>query len=76
MLGNGTLDLLEQLQQRSSDKTTHATTVSRASDASLQRRLELAHQRIGQQADEIRKLRAQLARAHGDLRAANARTTQ
>jgi len=64
-------DLLEQLQQRSADKTTHSTTITRASDSSLQRRLELAHQRITQQTEEIRKLRNQLARAHGDLRAAN-----
>jgi hypothetical protein len=62
-------DLPEQLQQRSSDKTTHSTTFTRAYDASLQRRLELAHQRITQQTEEIRKLRDQLARAHGDLRA-------
>jgi hypothetical protein len=63
-------DLLEQLQQRSSDQSTHSTTLTRASDASLQRRLELAHQRITQQTEEIRKLRDQLARAHGDLRTA------
>jgi hypothetical protein len=67
-------DLLEQLQQRSADKTTHSTTITRASDSSLQRRLELAHQRITQQTEEIRKLRDQLARAHGDLRAATSRT--
>lgn len=66
-------DLLAQLQQRSADKTTHSTTITRASDASLQRRLELAHQRIAQQTEEIRKLRDQLARAHGDLRAATTR---
>jgi spore germination protein YaaH len=67
-------DLLEQLQQRSADKTTHSTTITRASDSSLQRRLELAYQRIAQQTEEIRKLRDQLARAHGDLRVATART--
>lgn len=68
-------DLLEQLQQRSSHKTTHSTTITRATDSSLQRRLELAHQRITQQAEEIRKLRDQLARAHGDLRAAKSQGT-
>jgi integrase len=68
-------DLLEQLQQRSSDKTAHNTTITRASESSLQRRLELAHQRITQQTEEIRKLRDQLARAHGDLRAATTRTS-
>jgi hypothetical protein len=68
-------DLLEQLQQRSAHKTTHSTTITRASDASLQRRLELAHQRITQQTEEIRKLRDQLARAHGDLRAAKSQGT-
>lgn len=68
-------DLLEQLQQRSADKTTHSTTVTRASESSLQRRPELAHQRITQQTEEIRKLRDQLARAHGDLRAATTRTS-
>jgi hypothetical protein len=66
--------LLEQLQQRSADKTTHSTTITRASDSSVQRRLELAYQRIAQQTEEIRKLRDQLARAHGDLRVATART--
>jgi hypothetical protein len=63
-------DLLEQLQQRSTD----STTITRASDSSLQRRLELAHQRITQQTEETRKLRDQLARVHGDLRAATSKT--
>ncbi|WP_433002394.1 DUF6262 family protein [Kribbella sp. CA-294648] len=65
-------DLLDQLQRRASDKTTLSTATTRASDASLQRRLELAHQRIHQQAEEITRLRTALARAHGDLRAATA----
>ena len=34
----------------------------------------LAYQRIAQQTEEIRRLRDQLARAHGDLRVATART--
>ncbi|MFG1626228.1 DUF6262 family protein [Kribbella sp. NPDC049227] len=63
-------DLLDQLQRRASDNATVSTSATRASDASLQRRLELAHQRINQQTDEITRLRAALARAHGDLRAA------
>ncbi len=62
-------DLLDHLQRRATDKATLSTATTRASDASLQRRLELAHQRIHQQAEEITKLRAALARAHGDLRA-------
>jgi hypothetical protein len=68
-------DLLDHLQRRASDKTTISTATTRASDASLQRRLELAHQRINQQADEIRALRAALARVHGDLRAATSQRT-
>ncbi|WP_405059765.1 DUF6262 family protein [Kribbella sp. NBC_01505] len=63
-------DLLDQLQRRASNKTTLSTSTTRASDSSLQRRLELAHQRISQQAEQITQLRAALARAHGDLRAA------
>jgi hypothetical protein len=43
----------------------------RASDASLLRRLEVAHQRIQQLANDNQRLRDQLARAHGALRAAN-----
>jgi hypothetical protein len=41
----------------------------RASDASLLRRLEAAHVRNRELATEIRRLREQLARAHGQLRA-------
>lgn len=40
-----------------------------ASAASLLRRLELAHQRIKQLTDDNRRLRDQLARAHGQHRA-------
>jgi hypothetical protein len=40
-----------------------------ASAASLLRRLELAHQRIKQLTDDNRRLRDQLARAHGQRRA-------
>lgn len=42
----------------------------RASEASLLRRLELAHERARALEAENRQLRQQLARAHGDLRAA------
>jgi Family of unknown function (DUF6262) len=42
----------------------------RAGDASLLRRLEAAHARNRELATEIRQLREQLARAHGQLRAA------
>ena len=42
----------------------------RASEASLLHRLELAHDRTRALEAENRQLRAQLARAHGDLRAA------
>lgn len=42
---------------------------TRASDASWQRRIELAHQRIQQLTEENRQLRAQLAIAHGQRRA-------
>jgi hypothetical protein len=41
----------------------------RASTASLHRRLELAHQRIQQLNTENQQLRAELARAYGQLRA-------
>ena len=40
----------------------------RASTASLQRRLELAHQRIRQLNADNQRLRAELARAYGHLR--------
>ena len=40
----------------------------RASTASLQRRLELAHQRIGQLNTENERLRLELANAYGRLR--------
>lgn len=45
---------------------------SRASDESLRRRLELAHQKITQLRAENRQLRRDLATAHGQLRAAAA----
>ena len=41
----------------------------RASSPSLIRRLELAHQRVGQLTEENQRLRDELARAYGRLRA-------
>lgn len=41
----------------------------RASSSSLMRRLELAHQRVGQLTEENQRLRDELARAYGRLRA-------
>jgi hypothetical protein len=43
--------------------------VTAASDASLRRRLELAHGRIGELTDEVHRLRTELATTHGLLRA-------
>lgn len=43
--------------------------VERGSDASLRKRLTLAHQRIGELDDENRQLRNQIAVLHGQLRA-------
>ena len=63
-------DILDQLRQ-----TAHRTPQPRAprptaaSDASWQRRLELAHHRITELTTENTQLRDQLARTHGQLRA-------
>lgn len=46
---------------------------SRASDESLRRRLELAHQKITQLRAENQRLRRDLAAVHGQLRAAASR---
>ncbi|WP_354962061.1 DUF6262 family protein [Arthrobacter sp. Bi83] len=62
-------DLLERLQQRKRPGRTSPTGSSvRASETSMQRRLQLAHQRIQQLTDENRRLQDRLARAHGALR--------
>lgn len=66
------LDLLQQLN--GSNRTSTSGVVTRASDASLRRRLELAHQRIRQLTDENIRLRERLARVHGALRASNQTT--
>ena len=63
--------LLEQLQQRTRPGRKSPTASSvRASEASMHRRLQLAHQRIRQLTDENRRLQDRLARAHGALREA------
>jgi hypothetical protein len=65
-------ELRERIQQL--QQTTPAgrgrNGVHRASDESLHRRLDLAHQRITQLRTENQQLREALARAHGQLRAA------
>lgn len=64
-------DLLEQLQQRKRpDKTSPSESSIRASEMSMHRRLQLAHQRIRQLTDENRRLQDRLARAHGAIREA------
>jgi Family of unknown function (DUF6262) len=47
---------------------------SRASDSSLRRRLELAHEKISQLRAENQQLRHDLEVVHGQLRSATART--
>lgn len=65
-------DLLQQLQRHNQTaRSSRPGPAQRASDSSLRRRLELAHQRIQQLVDDNQRLRDQLARAHGALRAAN-----
>lgn len=64
-------DLLVQIEHRA--QTGRATGAAvpasqRASTASLQRRLELAHARVRQLTDENERLRDELARAYGRLR--------
>lgn len=65
-------DLLQQLQRHNQTaRNSRPGPAQRASDSSLHRRLELAHQRIQQLVDDNQRLRDQLARAYGALRAAN-----
>jgi Family of unknown function (DUF6262) len=59
-------DRIEQLRQTPTAKP--AARASRASVDSLRRRLELAHERIGQLRDENRQLRESLALLHGQRR--------
>lgn len=64
-------DAVQRLRAAHRPTTNSAVPASqRASDASLLRRLEAAHARNRELAAEIRQLREQLARAHGELRAA------
>jgi predicted nucleic acid-binding Zn-ribbon protein len=64
---------IEHLQQATPVARSGAG-VHRASDESLRRRLDLAHQRIGQLRHENQQLREALARAHGQLRTAGTPT--
>jgi Family of unknown function (DUF6262) len=69
----GLRDQVEQMQHGHPPRTPRARQVgSRASDESLRRRLELAHQKITQLRAENQQLRHDLATAHGQLRAAGA----
>ncbi|MGH3970291.1 MAG: DUF6262 family protein [Mycobacterium sp.] len=63
-------DRIEQLQQSSSRISRRTDGTHRASDESLRRRLDLAHQRITQLRKENHQLREAVAHAHGQLRAA------
>ena len=63
-------DRIRELQRHQADSATNRQAVTRASDDSLRRRLELAHERIGQLRAEIQQLRDALALAHGQLRTA------
>ncbi len=68
-------DQIERIQQnraRTGRPRAERGLSSRASEDSLRRRLELAHQRIAQLSGENRELRHSLERAHGQLRAAKA----
>jgi hypothetical protein len=60
-------DLLAAIHNHQPPTTTAAARTS-ATDESWKRRLELAHDRIHDLANEVRLLRNQLARAHGQLR--------
>lgn len=59
---------IEQLQQLTRTGAPRRETANHASEESLRRRLELAHQRITQLRTENQQLRESLARAHGQLR--------
>jgi uncharacterized protein involved in type VI secretion and phage assembly len=61
-------DRIQQLQRHQTDSASNRQAVTRASDDSLRRRLELAHERISQLRTENQQLRDALAHAHGQLR--------
>lgn len=66
---------IEQMQRRQSPGGPAPRPAgSRASDESLRRRLDLAHQKITQLRAENQQLRHDLAAVHGELRTATART--
>jgi Family of unknown function (DUF6262) len=67
------IDKLRQDTPARADPHRHQPS-SRASDNSLRNRLELAHQKITQLRAENQQLRRDLASAHGQIRAATART--
>ena len=67
-------DLLERIEALTKQRPAPAEddrvpAGQRASSPSLIRRLELAHQRVGQLTEENQRLRDELARAYGRLRA-------
>jgi len=62
-------DRLQRLQRHQIDSAANRQSVTRASDDSLRRRLELAHQRISELRAENQQLRDALGHAHGQLRA-------
>jgi uncharacterized protein DUF6262 len=70
----GLRDQIRQMQRGQSPGRPAPRPASRASDESLRRRLELAHQKITQLRAENQQLRHDLAAVHGQLRAAAART--
>lgn len=63
-------DLIEQIEQSRNlpPRPPKQATATAATDASWQRRLELAHNRIAELTAENKQLRHQLALAHGHLR--------
>ncbi len=66
-------DLLDQLEDQNTGARAAARAAGvRASDASLRRRLELAHHRIRQLTEENMRLRDRAAKAYGQLRDARA----
>jgi hypothetical protein len=65
---------LHQLTAMSETAESASTQIERGSDASLRRRLSLAHERIRELDDDNRRLRDQIAHLHGELRAARIST--
>lgn len=61
-------DRIEQLNQAAAPRPPRSTAASRASLASLKRRLDLAHQRITQLRHENVELRRTVELLHGQLR--------